>query len=450
MRRMKFPAGFLWGAATAAYQIEGAFGEDGKGESVWDRFSSMPGRIIDGSTGETACDHYHRYMEDIRLMKELGLMSYRFSISWPRIYPYGKGIVNGKGLDFYKKLACELLANGIKPVATLYHWDLPQALQNNGGWANSDTSDYFAEYAACMYHELGDLVGMWITHNEPSAVSFAGHAFGEHAPGLKDFSLAVKVSQHLLLSHAKAVSAFRQTGIRDGKIGITLYLAPVYPASDLAEDRKTAKVFDGFLNRWYLDTVMKGSYPRSMVELYAEKLKGSFTPPEETELLKSSAVDFLGVNYYTRFVVRSSDKDAILGVEVVKPPEARYTGIGWEIYPPGLYDLLKRIHMDYHPAEIYITENGAAFHDNEIKDGRIIDDDRIEYLEQHFSEAWKAIQDGINLKGYYIWTLMDNFEWAYGFTQRFGLLRTDFGTGARSFKKSALWYRKIIDSNGFP
>lgn len=449
MAKITFPEGFIWGTATASYQVEGAVNQDGRGESIWDRFSHTPGKVLNGDTGDVACDHYNRYRQDVQLMKELGLKGYRFSIAWPRIYPQGKGQVNQKGLDFYNSLVDELLKAGIEPIATLYHWDLPQALQDIGGWDNRDVTDYFAEYAFKMYNVLGDRVKKWITHNEPWVVAFLGNAFGEHAPGYRDFALAVRISHHLVVSHAKAVQAYRQSGNdRGGQIGITLNLTPVYPASDATEDREAAQFQDGFQNRWFLDPVFKGTYPEDMLAFYQERYGAPAIRPGDMELIKDNPIDFLGINYYTRAMVKKGEKDGYDSVKHVHP-EGKYTEMGWEIYPQGLYDLLMRVHKDYNAPNIYITENGAAFKDDKIVDGMVDDQDRLEYLKSHFEAAHRAIQDGVNLKGYYVWSFMDNFEWAYGYSKRFGIVYVDYDTLKRIPKKSALWYRDVIADNGF-
>ncbi len=449
MSKITFPKDFIWGSATASYQVEGAVNQDGRGESIWDRFSHTPGKVLNGDTGDVACDHYNRYREDVQLMKELGLKGYRFSVAWPRIYPQGKGQVNQKGLDFYSSLVDELLKADIEPIVTLYHWDLPQALQDMGGWDNRDVADYFAEYAFKMYDVLGDRVKKWITHNEPWVVAFLGNAFGQHAPGYTDLALAVRISHHLLLSHAKAVQAYRQSGNDDGgQIGITLNLTPVYPASDTPEDGQAVQFLDGFQNRWFLDTVFKGTYPEDMLAFYQEKCNAPVIYPGDMELIANNPIDFIGINYYTRSVVKKGKKDSFDSVEHVRP-EGKYTEMGWEVYPQGLYDLLMRVHRDYNAPTIYITENGAAFKDDKVVDGTVDDQDRLEYLKSHFEAAYRAIQDGVNLKGYYVWSFMDNFEWAFGYSKRFGIVYVDYETLKRTPKKSALWYRDVIAENGF-
>lgn len=447
MQEYKFPEGFLWGAATASYQIEGAAAEDGKGESIWDRFSHTPGKIMNGDTGDTACDHYHRCLEDVALMAEMGLKAYRFSISWPRLFPAGKGALNRKGLDFYRRLVEALLSKGIQPVITLYHWDLPQALQDKGGWASRDTARYFADYASCLYERLDQAVPYWITLNEPSVVSLIGNFFGVHAPGETDPALALKVSHHLNLAHSLAVQAFRQSGRRDEQIGITFNLTDFQPFSESEADRAAATRMDGLMNRWFLDPVLKGAYPADTWALLESRFE--MPQPGSGDLAAAGApVDFVGINYYTRELIRAIPGDDFFGLQF-NPPGAEYTEMGWEIYPAGLYRVLTRVHKEYGPLPLHVTENGAAFTDTaDAETGRIDDPRRINYLREHFYQAWRAIRDGVPLQGYFVWTLMDNFEWAYGFAKRFGLVYVDFETKQkRTWKQSAHWYRGVISAN---
>ena len=447
MTRHIFPEGFLWGAATASYQIEGAYDQDGKGESIWDRFSHTPGKIWDEETGDVSCNHYHLYREDIEMMADLGLNAYRFSVSWPRIFPDGGGKPNPRGLDFYLRLVEKLHQHNIKPAVTLYHWDLPQALQDKGGWVNRDTAKYFAEYAAFMFQNLDLPVERWITLNEPWVVAYLGHAFGIHAPGLSDFSTALQVGHNLLLGHGLAVRRFRDAK-RDGEpIGITLNLAPVQPYSDSDEDARAAKNTDGFMNRWFLDPLFKGTYPQDMVDIFSR----AFTLPETSagdDALISEPVDFLGINNYTRVLVKASaSEDDFMG-NPVNPSESEYTEMGWEVYPRGLYELLVRVHRDYGPLPLYVTENGAAFEDKLQKDKTVNDERRINYLQGYLLECWNALEQGVPLKGYYVWTWMDNFEWAFGYSKRFGLVYIDYATSKRYPKNSAYWYKKVISCNG--
>lgn len=447
MRRMLFPPDFIWGAATAAYQIEGAVREGGRGETIWDRFSHTPGKTLNGDTGDVACDHYHRFPEDLRLMKELGLKGYRFSIAWSRIFPEGKGRPNKAGVNFYHRLIDGLLASGIEPIITLYHWDLPQALQEEGGWLNRTTIAAYARYAAYLFDTFGDRVKKWITLNEPWVVAFAGHFQGRHAPGLASFPAAVQVTHHLLLAHARAVESYRQAKQGDGKIGITLNLYPTYPATETAADQKAATFVDGYYNRWFLDPVFKGAYPADLLHLYTTAGCAPVLLPGDQKLIAAQKVDFLGVNYYFRRVVRSSPVHPILQFEEVKP-EGTYTKMDWEVYPAGLYDLLIRLDRDYDHPELYITENGAAFDDGPPVGGMVADDERVAYLKQHIAAAHRAIQDGVRLKAYYVWSLLDNFEWAHGYSKRFGLFYIDYQTLAREWKKSGCWYREVIKNNG--
>ncbi|MBC7327645.1 beta-glucosidase [bacterium] len=439
-KKLVFPSDFYFGTATASYQIEGGWNEDGKGLSIWDTFSHTCGKIRDGSTGDVACDHYHLWEQDVALMKDIGCNAYRFSISWPRVLPQGKGRFNPLGMEFYDRLVDALLKAGITPFITLYHWDLPQALQDEGGWAVRDTAYYFAEYASIVVHKLGDRVKHWITHNEPWVVAWIGYGWGEHAPGLKNERVAVQVAHHLLLSHGLAVEVIRDI-CPDGEVGITLNLSPVHPASDTENDKIAAVRHDGFLNRWFLDPIFRGHYPPDIMEL-----SPIFLPevqPGDMAII-SRRVDFLGVNYYTRSIMKFNASAKPLQVEGVAPEGAEFTEMGWEIYPPGLYEILMRVQKDYNPPKLYITENGAAFADEISPDGGVHDPKRVDYLKKHFAQAHRAIEDGARLAGYFIWSLMDNFEWAHGFTKRFGIVYTDYATQRRILKDSALWFKKVI------
>ncbi|MGP3778099.1 GH1 family beta-glucosidase [Halanaerobium saccharolyticum] len=447
MAKIIFPKNFEWGAATASYQIEGAYDEDGKGESIWDRFTHQKGNIVNNDTGDVACDHYHRYQEDVELMKEIGLDTYRFSISWPRILPAGKGKINQKGIDFYKRLVDELLKAGIKPAATLYHWDLPQKLQENGGWENRDTVKYFNEYAQIMYRELGDQISRWITHNEPMVVSMVGNLWGEHAPGFKDQQKALQVAHNVLLSHGMAVQSFRESGI-EGEVGITLNLNHVYPNSESKKDQIAKDYCDAFNNRWFLDPVFKGRYPEKLMALYQEKFDNPFVMQTGDLEIISRDIDFLGINYYSRAVVEY-DENELLNFKTNKPEAADYTAMDWEVYPQGLTDLLKRLDQEYTKKPIFITENGAAYDDQIAEDGRVHDQKRVDYLEQHFQAAHQAIKEGVNLAGYYAWSLMDNFEWAFGYDKRFGIIYVDYENDQqRILKDSARLLKKVIENNG--
>ncbi|MDK2809480.1 MAG: beta-glucosidase [Petroclostridium sp.] len=448
MSKITFPKDFLWGVATASYQIEGAWKEDGKGESIWDRFSHIPKKVANGDTGDVACDHYHLYPEDVKLLKELGVKTYRLSISWPRIFPEGKGQPNEKGMEFYKNLIKLLVENDIKPAVTLYHWDLPQKLQDIGGWANREVVDYYEQYARYVFKELGDLVPIWITHNEPWVVSFIGNWEGRHAPGITDFSTALQVSHHLLLSHGKAVRAYREMGF-EGEIGITLNLVPVYPdpSSHNEEDAAAAIRRDGFQNRWFLDPVFKGRYPADMINWYSKKVVVPVITQEDLDII-STPVDFLGINYYAPGYIKADPDAWPLELKHVFTGKDR-TAMGWEIYPEGLYDLLVRLHKDYNGIKIMVTENGAAFNDIVNREGKVEDDNRLDFLYKHFIQAYRAIQDGVNLTGYYVWSFMDNFEWAEGYAKRFGITYVDYKTQKRIIKKSGHWYKEVIKNNGF-
>jgi beta-glucosidase len=431
----RFPPGFLFGTATAAYQIEGGHDADGKGPSIWDTFCRQPGAISTGETGDVACDHYHRWREDTALLRDLGCDAYRLSISWPRVVPDGGGAVNEAGLAFYDRLVDELLAKGIRPFVTLYHWDLPQALQDRGGWSAMETVAAFGRYADVVARRLGDRVRDWMTLNEPEVVAYAGHYVGVHAPGIRDFRTAVVVSHHLLLAHRKAVDAIR-AGHRDGRVGIALNLSPCDPASGAAADAEAATRMDGYLNRWFLDPLFGRGYPKDMLELY----RPYFDRGRELDGY-DGAIDFLGVNYYTRRVVRAGDGP--LRVDRVEPEGAERTAIGWEVHPESFRRVLVRVFRDYAPRHMYVTENGAAYDDAVVGD-RVGDPARVAFLMRHFDAAAAAIAEGVPLRGYFIWTLMDNFEWAHGTSKRFGIVHTDYPTQRRRVKASGEWYRRLI------
>jgi len=429
----RFPAGFLFGTATAAYQIEGGHDADGKGPSIWDTFCRRPGAISTGETGDIACDHYHRWREDVGLLRRLGCNAYRLSISWPRVLPVGSGAVNEAGLAFYDRLIDELLANGVRPFVTLYHWDLPQALQDKGGWSAPETVEAFGRYADAVARRLGDRVRDWITLNEPEVVAYAGHYVGVHAPGIRDFRTAVLVSHHLLLAHRAAAAAIRAAH-RESRIGIALNLSPCDPASDTPADAEAAVRMDGYLNRWFLDPIFGRGYPTDMVDLYR--------PYGNWELNGyDGRLDFLGVNYYARRVVRASSDGPLRGERV--DPEGEHTSIGWEVHPASFRRLLVRLHHEYAPAQLYVTENGAAY-DDMVVDERVNDSARVSFLTRHFDAAAGAVADGVPLRGYFIWTLMDNFEWAHGTSKRFGIVHTDYLTQRRRVKASGEWYRRLI------
>ncbi|MGQ9456809.1 MAG: GH1 family beta-glucosidase [Anaerolineae bacterium] len=442
---LAFPEHFTWGAATAAYQIEGAWDEDGKGPSIWDVFCRVPGAIQDGDTGDVACDHYHRWREDVALMRELGLRAYRFSVSWPRVLPEGRGKVNRPGLDFYDRLVDALLAADIQPFVTLYHWDLPQALQEEGGWPVRDTARRFADFADVVSRRLGDRVRHWITLNEPWVVAYAGYGNGYHAPGIRNPLAAVQATHHLLLAHGLAVPVLRENGDAATQVGITLNLSPVHPASDRPADEGAARRYDGFLNRWFLDPLFRRRYPEDMLEMLGSALPDGYEEDLETIAVP---VDFLGVNNYTRTVVADDPDSVVVETREVKPTGRPYTEMGWEVYPEGLYEILTRVHRDYAPPCIYITENGAAFADQVDAEGRVHDAQRVGFLREHIAQAHRALEEGVPLAGYFVWTLLDNFEWAYGYSKRFGIVYVDFATQERIVKDSGIWYRGVIAENG--
>ena len=426
---LAFPAAFRFGVAMASYQIEGAVAEDGRGESIWDVFCRRQGAVAGGDTGDVACDHYHRWEQDLDLMASLGVESYRFSIAWPRVQPEGRGALNRAGVDWYRRLCEGLLERGIEPVATLYHWDLPQARQAVGGWAVRDTAERFAEYAALIAGELD--VAAWITHNEPWVVAFLGHAEGVKAPGIRDWPTALRASHHLLLSHGLAVPALRATA----PVGITLNLAPVRSDHPLAAAR-----MDGYLNRWFLDPLLRGSYPADMVEHY-ERRFGSLELGDLDVI--SRPIDFLGVNYYSPQRVRLDPARQPLEIGRVNPV-APTTAMGWEIDADGLHELLVRVRRDYGDIPIYITENGAAFEDGPVLNGTLEDPRRVEYLRSHLDALARAVADGVDVRRYFAWSMLDNFEWEHGYAKRFGLVYVDFSTQRRVPKRSGLWYRDFI------
>jgi beta-glucosidase len=439
----RFPPRFVWGAATAAYQIEGAHDADGKGPSIWDTFSRRPGAISTGETGDVACDHYHRWAEDVALMGDLGLDAYRFSVAWPRVLPEGTGRPNEAGLAFYDRLVDALLERGVRPFVTLYHWDLPQALQDRGGWPWPGVVPAFGAFADLMARRLGDRVTDWITLNEPEVVAFAGHSSGVHAPGIRDFPQAVLASHHLLLGHLAAAAAIRSAR-PSARVGITLNLSPATPATGSADDAAAARRMDGYIDRWYLDPLFGRGYPADMLELYAPL----FDRGAERAALERSmsgydgALDFLGVNYYARRVVRAA-ADPPLFLERVVPEGTETTAMGWEVHPGSFRDLLVRIHRDYAPREILVTENGAAY-DDALREGAVDDPARVSFLDRHITAAADAIDAGAPLAGYFVWTLLDNFEWAFGTSKRFGLAYTDYPTQRRTVKASGRWYRDLI------
>ncbi|WP_396452993.1 GH1 family beta-glucosidase [Actinomadura sp.] len=431
---MGLPEGFRWGVATAAYQIEGAVDEDGRGPSVWDAFSHTPGRVRDGHTGDVACDHYHRWPEDVALMAGLGVGSYRFSIAWPRVQPPGSGPVNAKGLDFYDRLVDGLLAAGIAPAATLYHWDLPQPLEDAGGWMERDTAYRFAEFSYLAAERLADRVDMWITLNEPVVVTAYGYAFGVYAPGRALMLDALPTAHHQLLAHGLAVNALRSRGAR--AVGLTNHYSPAWAASP--GDQPAADAFDAFMNRLFTDPVLLGRYPELMAD-------APFVRPEDMPVI-ASPIDFLGVNYYhpTRLATAS---EGPLPFDIVDITEYPTTGMGWPIVPDAFLSLLRTLDARYDLPPLYITENGCSFPDEVGPDGTVDDSSRIEFLDAHIKAMRTAIDEGIDIRGYYTWSLLDNFEWAEGYHPRFGLVHVDYETQKRTPKKSYAWYRDLIASS---
>ncbi len=441
MGKVEFPEDFLWGAATASYQIEGSPLADGAGPSIWHRFSHTPGNVANGDTGDVACDHYNRYKEDIEIMKELNLKAYRFSISWPRIFPEGKGKVNIKGIDFYSRLVDALLEKGIVPFITLYHWDLPASLQDIGGWTNPDIAGWFSDYADYVFQVLGDRVKHWITLNEPWVTAVIGHVWGTHAPGMKDIYAGFRVVHNQLRAHSEAVRAFRAQNI-DGKIGITLSNHSQEPVSSDPKDVEAAYIAHEYINYpLFLHPIYKGAYPPHLLkvaeEFFPEKYEKDLSEIKEP-------IDFIGINYYSGGRVKY-DPTAPFGIKTEKFG-LPVTEMGWEIYPKGLYIILKGVQDEYNPEEVYITENGAAFLDK-VEDGKVHDEERIDYLREHFKMAHKAMGEGVRLRGYFVWSLLDNFEWAYGYSKRFGIVYVDYETQKRIIKDSGYWYKDVISSS---
>jgi beta-glucosidase len=439
-----FPADFLWGAATAAYQIEGAVDEDGRGPSIWDTFSHRPGRTRNGDTGDVAADHYHRYRDDVRLMAELGLRSYRFSVSWPRVQPAGSGRTDPRGLDFYRRLVDELLAHDIEPWVTLYHWDLPEELERAGGWPARETAERFAEFAEHAVAALGDRVRYWTTLNEPWCSAFLGYAAGEHAPGRHDAAAALAANHHLLLGHGLAVQALRAGGAR--QIGITLNLYPVTPVDDDPAVLDAARRVDGLHNRIYLDPLFRGTFPEDVREDLAGVSDFCFERPEDAAVI-ATPMDLLGINYYTRHVVSTS---ALPGAALatIRPALGPRTEMGWGVDADGLLEMLRRVHRDYATLPLYVTENGAAYVDDVEADGTVRDAERTAYVAAHVAACGAALAGGLPLRGYFVWSLLDNFEWGHGYDKRFGIVHVDFGTQERRVKQSGYWYADLIRRHG--
>jgi beta-glucosidase len=455
---VRFPEGFAWGASTAAYQVEGAANADGRGPSVWDTFSHAPGNVRGGDTGDVACDTYHRYREDVALMASLGLNAYRFSISWPRVQPGGRGAANSKGLDYYRALLDELGEHGIAAAVTLYHWDLPQELQDEGGWAVRETAERFAEYAAICAQALGDRVARWITLNEPQVVSTHGYRYGNHAPGLRDPDAASAATHHLLLGHGLATSVLRDLGAAE--VGITLDLHPIRVLGDsLPGDLENGRlVTDAIVNGIYLEPVLHGRYPAHA--------PAALLPPAglvadgDLEAI-GQPLDFLGVNYYSPIFLRSGDaadlrrneeppRCGLPGVVEYRPAELERTTMGWLVDASGLYDLLMDVSKQASGLPLYVTENGRAAEDYVNPEGAVNDVERVRYLHSHLEAAARAIQDGASLAGYFVWSLLDNFEWGWGYQKRFGIVFVDFGTQRRIPKSSAGFYSGVVRANAVP
>ncbi|HUA23892.1 MAG TPA: GH1 family beta-glucosidase [Steroidobacteraceae bacterium] len=430
----RFPAGFLWGVSTSAYQIEGAAASDGRGPSIWDEFCRLPGAIADGSSGETACDHYHRLQSDLDLMQRLGIPAYRFSISWPRVRPDGGAAGNEPGLTFYDRLVDGLLSRGIQPLATLYHWDLPARLQReSGGWADRGTAEAFADYAGMMARRLGDRVRSFTTQNEPWVTATLGHEMGVFAPGVKSRATAMQVAHHCLLSHGLGAQAVRAA--RPGvSVGIVLNLSPVYPASDAPEDVLQATRDDGLLVRWYLDALLLGAYPADVLDYVGAD--GPRIRPGDAQTI-AAPLDFLGVNFYNPMVSGAGRR------WVPAREGAPVTDMGWEVAPRDFSEFLLRLHHDYPLPPLYIAENGAAYQDR-VVNGQVDDEPRRAYLESHVRAVADAIDLGVDLRGYFVWSLLDNFEWAHGYAKRFGIVHVDYATQERRPKQSALWYSRLL------
>jgi beta-glucosidase len=438
-----FPDGFLWGAATSAYQVEGSPLADGAGASIWHRFTRTPWLVPSGENGDVACDHYRRFEDDVRLMRELGLNAYRFSIAWGRVLPEGRGRVNEKGLDFYRRLVDALLAAGIRPLVTLYHWDLPAALDDRGGWLNRDIAGWFADYARVMFHTLDDRVDTWTTLNEPWVITDGGYLHGALAPGHRNLFETPLASHHLLLSHGAAVEAYRAEGRH--QIGLVVNIEPKYPASQSEEDLAATRRADAYMNRQYLDPVIHGRYPEEMPEIFGEAWPEF--PARDLERIRRP-LDFLGINYYTRNVTRHDPTVLPVRASGVRQKRHAYTETGWEVFPQGLTDTLVWVRDRYGDIPLYVTENGAAFYDPPTAAGEVQDPLRVDYLRTHLRAVHKAIENGVDLRGYFAWSLLDNLEWSLGFSKRFGIVHVDFETLARTPKASARFYAEVVRTNG--
>jgi beta-glucosidase len=441
-RLAALPADFRWGAATAAYQVEGAAREDGKGPSIWDTFSHTPGRTLNGDTGDVAADHYHRYPEDTRRMAEFGMNAYRFSISWPRIVPTGKGAVNEAGLDHYERVVDTLLGQGIEPMVTLFHWDLPQGLEDESGWYNRDTAHHFADYAEVVLERLADRVPLWLTHNEPWTVVGQGYSRGLHAPGFRDYAKAGTAIHHMMLGHGEALQRFRAMAPPSAQAGITLSMAVPRPWSSAPADVAAARLLDGEQNRVYLDPLFRKSYPEDLSELFPTLFDEAVVRDGDLEVIGAD-IDYLGVNYYLNHIVKADPLVPVLGARLIDPPGPMMSA-GIAAVPEGLHDCLTRVHREYRELPIYVTEVGASVHDYVDPGGRVRDQPRIDYLRTCVEAIGRAVHEGVDVRGLYVWSLLDNLEWDLGYSVRFGLFHVDYGTQQRVPKDSAHWYKRVI------
>jgi beta-glucosidase len=437
----RFPEGFIWGAATSAYQVEGAVAEGGRGPSIWDTFAHTPAKTAGGDTGDVACDHYHRWREDIGLISELGLNGYRLSVSWPRLQPGGQGGLNPAGVAFYRSLLEGLRDAGVRPFVTLYHWELPQALEDVGGWPLRETASRFADFAAQTVRALGDLAEDWITINEPWCQAFLGYESGIHAPGRRDLRAAVAAAHHLNVAHGLAVQAIRAEDA-SARLGIANIVTDVLPASQRAEDLAASERYDANSNRLFLDPLLLGSYPEIVYEMYREQGLAARVLPSDEDLI-AAPIDFLAVNHYQRVLVSADPTDLHLGARGT-PAEPATTSLGWSVIPDAFRDVLLRVQRDYPSIPLYVTENGASYDDRVGSDGRVLDTERVDYLRGYLGAAAEAIEAGVDLRGYFAWSLMDNFEWGEGYRSRFGLIYVDYQTQRRIPKASASWYRDLI------
>ena len=444
--KYQFSKDFEFGTATASYQIEGGWQEDGKGENIWDRFTHQPKNIVDNTNGDTACDFYHRYKDDIDLAQQFGIQVYRLSISWARVLPEGIGKEEQRGIDFYKNVLTYIKEKGMKAAVTLYHWDLPQKLQDKGGFANRDSAEWFKEYAMLLYKELGELVDYWITLNEPYCTSIIGNWYGEHAPGYHDYSLALEVVHNLMRCHGAAVKAFRESGLKS-RIGITLNINKAFPATDSKEDIEAAERATMESTELFCDPIFKGTYPKKLFT-YLEK-KGVVLPKvtEEDGVLIKQEIDFLGINFYQTAFVKA-EENWPLDFQTVETGRAK-TDADWQVTPEGIYDTIKYVYQKYNPKDIIVTENGAACNDWVSSDGRVRDTNRTEFLKLYLAQIHRAIKDGMPISGYYVWCFCDNFEWAWGLARRFGVVYIDYETQRRIPKDSLYWYRDLIQNRYF-